>query len=89
MSAKPEQVDSYTVRVRCSGRVYLVAAECPHRRGRLAYGHVSEAVSRLSCPLHHSTFDLRTGAVVAGPADHPLQVQVESGGDVPARNDPR
>lgn len=75
MSVKLEQVDADTVRVDLGDHVYLVSAECPHRKGRMLFSHVGEKRLRITCPLHHSTFELETGRLVSGPACHPLRVQ--------------
>jgi 3-phenylpropionate/trans-cinnamate dioxygenase ferredoxin subunit len=43
--------------------VYLVSdARCPHLHGHLAKGKLEGTV--VTCPLHHSQFDLTDGAVV-------------------------
>jgi nitrite reductase/ring-hydroxylating ferredoxin subunit len=63
------------VRVTAGGRSFLVAAECPHRGGLLVYGYVSSARLRITCPLHRSSFDLVTGAVVMGPSDGALDTE--------------
>ena len=44
--------------------VYASQAECPHLAGPLADGMLGGAT--IMCPLHDRTFDLRTGAVLAG-----------------------
>ncbi|MCX5389204.1 methyltransferase domain-containing protein [Streptomyces sp. NPDC006482] len=62
------------LRVRAAGREFVVDASCPHRKGRLAHGHVNPRTLRISCPLHHSTFDLATGSAVGGPCGDPLTV---------------
>lgn len=56
----------------------LVRAQsaCPHRKGRLRFGFVNARRQTITCPLHHSTFDLRTGARVSGPACEGLRVSV-------------
>jgi nitrite reductase/ring-hydroxylating ferredoxin subunit/uncharacterized membrane protein len=43
---------------------------CTHRGGSLADGVMTCAT--VSCPWHGSQFDVRTGAVKAGPADRPI-----------------
>ena len=44
---------------------------CTHRGGSLAGGVSVDGV--VSCPWHGSQFDVRTGAVRAGPADAPIR----------------
>lgn len=63
------------VRVHAGGRSFLVAAKCPHRDGLLLYGYVNEPKLHITCPLHRTTFDLVSGAVVAGPADAALETE--------------
>lgn len=64
-----------TVRVQAAGRTFLAAAKCPHRDGLLVYGYVDAARLRITCPLHRSSFDLATGAVVSGPSDDALDTE--------------
>jgi len=63
------EVDTGTIRVRAQ-------SECPHRKGRLRFGYVNDRRQTITCPLHHSTFDLRTGAQLAGPPCGALLVTV-------------
>lgn len=63
------------IRVRVGGQEYVVAAACPHRRGRLVHGYVNVRKLRITCPLHGSTFDLATGCPVTGPGTDPLPVR--------------
>lgn len=63
------------VRVRVNGQEYVIAAACPHRKGRLVHGYVSVRSLRITCPLHGSTFDLATGCPVAGPTTDLLPVR--------------
>jgi protein arginine N-methyltransferase 1 len=63
------------VRVQAGGRAFLVPAKCPHRDGLLLYGYVNSARLRITCPLHRSSFDLVTGAVVSGPSDGALDTE--------------
>jgi len=46
------------------GRVFATQAECPHLGGPLADGLLGETT--LVCPLHEWSFDLTTGAAIAG-----------------------
>lgn len=61
----------------------LASAVCPHRGGRMLFGHVNARTLRITCPLHHSTFDLRTGRHLAGPACEPLRIEVLPDGAEP------
>ena len=45
------------------GQVYALASACPHMRLPLKGGKVEEGT--ITCPWHHSSFDLRTGDVKA------------------------
>jgi nitrite reductase/ring-hydroxylating ferredoxin subunit len=63
------------VRVRVGGNEYVIAAACPHRKGRLVHGYVNVRKLLITCPLHGSTFDLATGCSVAGPSTDPLPVR--------------
>ena len=50
---------------RVGNDVYALADHCPHQDGQLSEGTMEG--SHLSCPLHGSVFDVRTGAVVMDP----------------------
>jgi nitrite reductase/ring-hydroxylating ferredoxin subunit/uncharacterized membrane protein len=52
------------------GSVHAVAATCTHRGGPLSEGTFPGGC--VTCPWHAARFDLRSGAVLAGPATHPL-----------------
>ena len=74
-------VDDGRLRVEVGDQAFLVDALCPHRRGRLLYAHLDTRQCRLTCPLHHTTFDLATGEVIAGPSERILCTQpVDAGG---------
>lgn len=56
-------------------------ARCTHRQGPLSEGTLDG--STVTCPLHGSQFNLRTGAVLRGPAKDPLKTYaVTVDGDV-------
>lgn len=63
------------VRVNAGGRSFIVGATCPHRDALLLYGYVNVPRLRITCPLHRTTFDLVTGAVVAGPSESALATE--------------
>ncbi|HVC80513.1 MAG TPA: Rieske 2Fe-2S domain-containing protein [Chloroflexota bacterium] len=65
---------------RREGKVWAIAATCTHLGGPLADGTVEG--DTVTCPWHGSTFDLRDGSVVHGPATIPqtcFRVQVRNG----------
>ena len=47
---------------RVKGRYYAVDALCPHLEGDLSEGTLDDTI--LTCPMHHSQFDLRDGHVI-------------------------
>lgn len=68
-------LDEERVIVRTGGREVAVEAACPHRKGQLRHGYLNPRTGRITCPLHHSTFDLPSGRRVSGPACRDLRVQ--------------
>jgi nitrite reductase/ring-hydroxylating ferredoxin subunit/uncharacterized membrane protein len=72
-----------------NGRIYALAATCSHRGGPLHKGRVADL--RVTCPWHLSTFDLRDGSIVRGPAIAPqpaYEVRVADGAiEVRSRRD--
>ncbi|MFE0651710.1 Rieske (2Fe-2S) protein [Streptomyces sp. NPDC059534] len=68
------QVTEDLVLVEVGGRKVLAAALCPHRGGRLKYGRVDGDRLRITCPLHHTTFDLTSGERTSGAACAALRV---------------
>jgi nitrite reductase/ring-hydroxylating ferredoxin subunit len=73
--ARIEQLSDEEVLVSVDDRKFVVAAACPHRKGRLAYAHINATTLRITCPLHRSTYDLATGCRVSGPATGDLPVR--------------
>ncbi|HWO67567.1 MAG TPA: Rieske (2Fe-2S) protein [Umezawaea sp.] len=73
------QLDADLLLVEVGEHRFLTQAACPHRKGRLLFGYVNDRRLRITCPLHHSTFDLTTGAQVAGPPCGDLKVTVLEG----------
>lgn len=53
------------------GELYAVDDTCTHQDASLADGWLTGRA--VECPLHASTFDLRTGAVDAPPAKRPIR----------------
>ncbi len=65
-------------------RVYATAGRCTHKGGILAEGKL--AGSQVTCPRHHSVFDVKTGTALKGPYGllktgnlHTLQIKIEDG----------
>jgi 3-phenylpropionate/trans-cinnamate dioxygenase ferredoxin component len=54
------------------GEIHAVSGVCTHEEFDLAEGIVIE--DAVTCPLHLSQFDLRTGQVYNPPATEPLKV---------------
>ena len=62
------------------GVFYAIGSVCTHMRCDLSSGEMEG--ERVICPCHGSTFNLRTGEVVHGPARTPepsFKVKVENG----------
>ncbi|MGH3564845.1 MAG: Rieske (2Fe-2S) protein [Pseudonocardia sp.] len=73
-AARIHPVGDNQILIEVAGHRLLVAAACPHRKGRLQFGRVNPRTLRITCPLHHATFDLLTGQRVGGPACGPLRI---------------
>lgn len=54
------------------GVLYAAGDVCPHAGARLSQGSLDRAT--ITCPLHGSQFDVRTGDRLRGPADDPIPV---------------
>ena len=59
------------VLARSVGQFYAFQEFCTHRFGPLSEGTVT--AGEVQCPWHRSCFNMRTGAVVKGPAKEPLK----------------
>jgi len=62
--------DDAAILVRTKDDVHAIGANCTHYGGPLAQGLVVGHTVR--CPLHHACFDLKSGAVLGGPALNPV-----------------
>src|SRR5215831_19028323 len=58
--------DKHIALFNSEGTYYAIDDTCPHKGGPLWEGEVTG--TRVTCPWHGSTFDLRTGEVVSPPA---------------------
>ena len=54
------------------GKLYAAQDTCPHAGARLSTGSLEGAV--ITCPLHGSQFDVRTGERLRGPADRRIAI---------------
>lgn len=52
--------------VRHCGSVYALDDRCPHADASIALGPIENGV--IACPWHFAEFELRSGAVLSGPA---------------------
>jgi nitrite reductase/ring-hydroxylating ferredoxin subunit len=75
-SATITQISADEILVQAGGMRVRAQSECPHRKGRLRFGVVNARRMSITCPLHQSTFDLRTGRRLSGPDCGPLRVEV-------------
>lgn len=57
---------------RCSEGIFAFADRCTHRGGPLSDGALVGCT--VQCPWHGSQFDVRTGRVVAGPAQEKIRI---------------
>jgi nitrite reductase/ring-hydroxylating ferredoxin subunit/uncharacterized membrane protein len=57
---------------RHDGDLHALDDVCSHAGGLLSRGEVVDCV--VTCPLHETRFDIRTGQIVRGPAHHPQPV---------------
>jgi len=55
-----------------AGSFCATQAECTHRGGPLSEGKLDG--STVTCPWHGTQFDVRTGAVLRGPATEPIKI---------------
>jgi nitrite reductase/ring-hydroxylating ferredoxin subunit len=65
---------------RCSEGVFAISDRCTHKGGPLSDGAVIGCA--VQCPWHGSQFDVHTGRVIAGPANHQVKtydVEVRAG----------
>jgi nitrite reductase/ring-hydroxylating ferredoxin subunit len=50
------------------GKIYAVSRRCGHTNAPMEMGTLEGYI--LTCPLHHSQFDITTGEVLSGPVPH-------------------
>jgi nitrite reductase/ring-hydroxylating ferredoxin subunit len=55
--------------VNLDGAFYAIGNKCTHRGCALSRGMLKG--SNVECPCHGSTFDVKTGSIVRGPAQKP------------------
>ena len=56
-----------TFSVMVGSETFLIPLRCTHRQGILRCGDLNKVAGRITCPLHHACFDVRTGRRLAGP----------------------
>ena len=65
------------------GSYYAIGRKCPHMGGDLAKGTL--AGTTVTCPRHHSQFDVTTGRCLAGPRIGPLKLSTHDQVAYPVR----
>lgn len=53
------------------GEPFATSNTCTHAQAQLSDGFVDGGC--IECPIHQAQFDIKTGAVVSGPADDPVK----------------
>lgn len=53
--------------VNLNGEIFALDDSCPHEAGPLSDGEI--VGEEITCPWHHSRFDIRTGRVTMDPAE--------------------
>jgi nitrite reductase/ring-hydroxylating ferredoxin subunit len=75
------EIDGTKVTVaNAGGQLYAIDDTCTHMGCSLGAGELDGTT--VTCPCHGSQFDVRTGAVLRGPAQRPVrshQIQVQAG----------
>lgn len=64
--------------IELQGATYTLPKRCPHRHGWLEYGYINEKNMTITCPLHFSTFSLKTGEQISGPKCSNLRIRISS-----------
>ena len=67
----PDAPDGELAVYRIEGNLYVVRDICPHAGELLSNGCLESGI--ITCPLHGSQFDVRTGERIRGPADIPIR----------------
>jgi 3-phenylpropionate/trans-cinnamate dioxygenase ferredoxin subunit len=57
------------------GNYYAIARRCPHLGGDLSKGTLDGTT--VTCPRHHSQFDVTTGSCLSGPRIGPLKLSTK------------
>jgi 3-phenylpropionate/trans-cinnamate dioxygenase ferredoxin subunit len=66
---------------RVKGQYYAVDATCPHLEGDLSEGTLRDTT--LTCPMHHSQFDIRDGHVIRWTDLTGIALRIDSGAHPP------
>ncbi len=53
--------------INLNGEIFAIDDSCPHEAGPLSEGEIDG--EEVTCPWHHSRFNIRTGRVTQDPAD--------------------
>ncbi len=70
---RPYRIEGHAIAlVRYEGVVHALEDICPHADAPIALGPVENGC--IACPWHYAEFDLKTGAVLSGPATEGVSV---------------
>jgi 3-phenylpropionate/trans-cinnamate dioxygenase ferredoxin subunit len=77
------EIDGVPVAIfNCNGTFYVLDDTCSHQEASLSEGDLDLDRCAIECPLHGSSFDLRTGEPISLPAVEPVRAhQIEDGDD--------
>ena len=68
-------IDGHRVAIfNCDGAFFAVDDTCSHAEASLSEGELDPSRCTIECPLHGSTFDLRTGEPRTLPAVEPVEI---------------
>ena len=65
----------------CNGTFYALDDTCSHQEASLSEGDLDLDRCAIECPLHGSSFDLRTGEPISLPAVEPVRAHHLEVGD--------
>ena len=59
--------------IKINNQIFCIERYCTHAYGDLSEGIINEETKTVTCPIHFSTFDIKTGNPITKPAERPLK----------------